>query len=187
MLICGENTQSAGPLCADGAGRAGFTYRRIRRLWPTPPVKTSPAATISRPAIRNPRRRSFVSRARCSIFVSSALLDKSALDALFGNRPGRAREHARNKAPAGGGPCSSRRPARVVGDTLCESEGLPSTRDIDISQCVEPKAIPRLWSGLLQSLRHLRSDGDAASGCRPFQFRDNMDMQTDRLPEGEVN
>ncbi len=113
--------------------------------------------------------------------VSSALLDKSALDALQGI--GReARETLEQSpqavsmfiAPSG----------EVVSDTLCESEGL-LYQDIDISECVEPKQFHDVVG------YYNRFDIFDLTVTRkrlsPIQFLDNMDMQTDRLPESEVS
>src|SRR5256885_7176219 len=72
----------------------------------------------------------------------------------------------------------------ILGDTLCESEGL-LYQDIDIAQCVEPKQFHDVVG------YYNRFDIFELTVTRkrlsPIQFLDNMDMQTDRLPEGEVN
>src|SRR5207342_2033864 len=67
--------------------------------------------------------------------VSSALLDKSALDSLqgLGKEALETLEQSPQAVSMFIGPSGE-----VISDTLCESEGL-LYQDIDIAQCIEPK------------------------------------------------
>jgi len=115
--------------------------------------------------------------------VSSAFLDRSALDALRG--VGRDGLETLDQAPRGVsmviGPSGE-----VMGDILCEAEGL-LYQDIDIAQCVEPKQFHDVVG------YYNRFDIFDLKVTRerlvPIRFSDTASMpeEADGEPAGEIN
>ena len=132
MLICGENTNPLAryALMAQGEQVHVSSYPPV---WPTRP-SNQPGRYDLAAAIRI-RAGAHSFEGKVFNIVSSALLDKSSLDALQGL--GREARDTLEQSPQAVsmfiGPSGE-----VISDTLCESEGL-LYQDIDISQCVEPK------------------------------------------------
>jgi aliphatic nitrilase len=177
MLICGENTNPLArySLMAQGEQVHVSSYPPV---WPTRP-SNQPGRYDLAAAIRI-RAGAHSFEGKVFNIVSSALLDKSAFDAL----PGLGRD-ARDTleqspqavsmfiAPSG----------EVVSDTLCESEGL-LYQDIDISQCVEPKQFHDVVGYYNRfDVFDLKVTRKRLS---PIQFIDGMDTQAGPLPEGEA-
>jgi len=177
MLICGENTNPLArySLMAQGEQVHVSSYPPV---WPTRP-SNQPGRYDLAAAIRI-RAGAHSFEGKVFNIVSSALLDKSALDAL----PGLGRD-ARDTleqspqavsmfiAPSG----------EVVSDTLCESEGL-LYQDIDISQCVEPKQFHDVVGYYNRfDVFDLKVTRKRLS---PIQFIDGMDTEAGPVPEGEA-
>ena len=133
MLICGENTNPLArySLIAQGEQVHVSSYPPV---WPTRP-SNQPGRYDLAAAIRI-RAGAHSFEGKVFNIVSSAFLDKSALDALQGHWPRSAR-NPRAK-PASGVDGSSGHRARSSATRCARSEGL-LYQDIDISQCVEPK------------------------------------------------
>ena len=177
MLICGENTNPLArySLMAQGEQVHVSSYPPV---WPTRP-SNQPGRYDLAAAIRI-RAGAHSFEGKVFNIVSSALLDKSAFDAL----PGLGREARETLeqspqavsmfiAPSG----------EVVSDTLCETEGL-LYQDIDISQCVEPKQFHDVVG------YYNRFDVFDLTVTRkrlsPIRFMDGADTQTGHLPESEA-
>ena len=132
MLICGENTNPLArySLIAQGEQVHVSSYPPV---WPTRP-SNQPGRYDLAAAIRI-RAGAHSFEGKVFNVVSSAFLDKSALDEMKGlDRT--ARETLEQSPQAVSmviGPSGE-----VISDTLCESEGL-LYQEIDIVQCVEPK------------------------------------------------
>jgi len=132
MLICGENTNPLAryTLIAQGEQVHVSSYPPV---WPTRPPGDPGRYDLAAATKIRAGAHSF--EGKLFNIVSSAFLDQSALDALRGL--GREALEILEQAPRGVsmviGPSGE-----VIGDILCEAEGL-LYRDIDISQCVEPK------------------------------------------------
>ena len=144
MLICGENTNPLArySLMAQGEQVHVSSYPPV---WPTCP-SNQPGRYDLAAAIRI-RAGAHSFEGKVFNIVSSALLDKSAFDALQGL--GREAHETLEQSPQAVSMFIAPS-GEVVSDTLCESEGL-LYQDIDISQCVEPKQFHDVV-GLLQSL-----------------------------------
>ena len=132
MLICGENTNPLAryTLIAQGEQVHVSSYPPV---WPTRP--SSEPGRYDLAAATKIRAGAHSFEGKLFNIVSSAFLDRSALDALRG--VGREGLETLEQAPRGVsmviGPSGE-----VMGDILCEAEGL-LYQDIDIAQCVEPK------------------------------------------------
>jgi aliphatic nitrilase len=177
MLICGENTNPLArySLMAQGEQVHVSSYPPV---WPTRP-SNQPGRYDLAAAIRI-RAGAHSFEGKVFNIVSSALLDKSALDAL----PGLGRE-ARDTleqspqavsmfiAPSG----------EVISDTLSETEGL-LYQDIDISQCVEPKQFHDVVGYYNRfDVFDLKVTRKRQS---PIRFMDGIDIPADHAPEGEA-
>jgi aliphatic nitrilase len=132
MLICGENTNPLArySLIAQGEQVHISSYPPV---WPTRP-SNQPGRYDLAAAIRI-RAGAHSFEGKVFNVVSSAFLDKAALDSLA-NLDRSSRETLEQSPQAVSmviGPSGE-----VISDTMCESEGL-LYQDIDISQCVEPK------------------------------------------------
>ena len=132
MLICGENTNPLArySLIAQGEQVHVSSYPPV---WPTRP-SNQPGRYDLAAAIRI-RAGAHSFEGKVFNIVSSALLDKSALDSLqgLGKEALETLEQSPQAVSMFIGPSGE-----VISDTLCESEGL-LYQDIDIAQCVEPK------------------------------------------------
>ena len=132
MLICGENTNPLArySLMAQGEQVHVSSYPPV---WPTRP-SNQPGRYDLAAAIRI-RAGAHSFEGKVFNIVSSALLDKSALDSLqgLGKEALETLEQSPQAVSMFIGPSGE-----VISDTLCESEGL-LYQDIDIAQCVEPK------------------------------------------------
>ena len=132
MLICGENTNPLArySLIAQGEQVHVSSYPPV---WPTRP-SNQPGRYDLAAAIRI-RAGAHSFEGKVFNIVSSALLDKSALDSLqgLGKEALETLEQSPQAVSMVIGPSGE-----VISDTLCESEGL-LYQDIDIAQCVEPK------------------------------------------------
>ena len=132
MLICGENTNPLArySLIAQGEQVHVSSYPPV---WPTRP-SNQPGRYDLAAAIRI-RAGAHSFEGKVFNIVSSALLDKSALDLLqgLGKEALETLEQSPQAVSMFIGPSGE-----VISDTLCESEGL-LYQDIDIAQCVEPK------------------------------------------------
>jgi nitrilase len=132
MLICGENTNPLAryTLIAQGEQVHVSSYPPV---WPTRPSNQPGRYDLAAATKIRAGAHSF--EGKLFNIVSSAFLDRSALDALRG--VGREGLETLEQAPRGVsmviGPSGE-----VLGDILCEVEGL-LYQDIDIAQCVEPK------------------------------------------------
>jgi aliphatic nitrilase len=132
MLICGENTNPLArySLIAQGEQIHISSYPPV---WPTRPPNESGRYDLAAAIRIRAGAHSF--EGKLFNIVASACLDRSLLDALRGLDP--AARETLETSPRGVsmviGPSGE-----VVGDTLCESEGL-LYQDVDIAQCVEPK------------------------------------------------
>jgi len=130
MLICGENTNPLArySLIAQGEQVHVSSYPPV---WPTRP-SNQPGRYDLAAAIRI---RGGAFEGKVFNIVSSAVLDRSALDALQGL--GKEARDTLEQSPQAVsmfiGPSGE-----MIGDCLSESEGL-LYQDIDIAQCVEPK------------------------------------------------
>jgi nitrilase len=132
MLICGENTNPLArySLIAQGEQIHISSYPPV---WPTRP-SNQPGRYDLGAAIRI-RAGAHSFEGKVFNIVSSAVLDKSALDSLQGISED-ARDTLEQSPHAVSmfiGPSGE-----AIGDTLSESEGL-LYQEIDVSQCVEPK------------------------------------------------
>jgi aliphatic nitrilase len=132
MLICGENTNPLArySLIAQGEQVHISSYPPV---WPTRP-SNQPGRYDLAAAIRI-RAGAHSFEGKVFNIVSSAMLDRSALDALQGLSKD-ARDTLEQSPQAVSmfiGPSGE-----AIGDALSEAEGL-LYQDIDISQCVEPK------------------------------------------------
>lgn len=132
MLICGENTNPLArySLIAQGEQVHISSYPPV---WPTRP-SNQPGRYDLAAAIRI-RAGAHSFEGKVFNVVSSAFLDKAALDSLP-NLDRASRETLEQSPQAVSmviGPSGE-----VISDTMCESEGL-LYQDIDVSQCVEPK------------------------------------------------
>lgn len=132
MLICGENTNPLArySLIAQGEQVHISSYPPV---WPTRP-SNQPGRYDLAAAIRI-RAGAHSFEGKVFNVVSSAFLDKAALDSLA-NLDRASRETLEQSPQAVSmviGPSGE-----VISDTMCESEGL-LYQDIDVSQCVEPK------------------------------------------------
>jgi aliphatic nitrilase len=132
MLICGENTNPLArySLIAQGEQVHVSSYPPV---WPTRP-SNQPGRYDLAAAIRI-RAGAHSFEGKVFNIVSSALLDKSALDSLrsLGRDALETLEQSPQAVSMFIGPSGE-----IISDTLCESEGL-LYQDIDIAQCVEPK------------------------------------------------
>ena len=132
MLICGENTNPLArySLIAQGEQVHISSYPPV---WPTRP-SNQPGRYDLAAAIRI-RAGAHSFEGKVFNVVSSAFLDKSALDSLASlDRSSREiLEQSPQAVSMVIGPSGE-----VISDTMCESEGL-LYQDIDVSQCVEPK------------------------------------------------
>lgn len=132
MLICGENTNPLArySLIAQGEQVHVSSYPPV---WPTRP-SNQPGRYDLAAAIRI-RAGAHSFEGKVFNIVSSALLDKSALDLLqgLGKEALETLEQSPQAVSMFIGPSGE-----VISDTLCESEGL-LYHDIDVAQCVEPK------------------------------------------------
>jgi nitrilase len=132
MLICGENTNPLAryTLIAQGEQVHVSSYPPV---WPTRPSGQPGRYDLAAATKIRAGAHSF--EGKLFNIVSSAFLDRSALDALRG--VGREGLETLEQAPRGVsmviGPSGE-----VMGDIQCEAEGL-LYQDIDIAQCVEPK------------------------------------------------
>jgi aliphatic nitrilase len=132
MLICGENTNPLAryALIAQGEQVHVSSYPPI---WPTRPPNESGRYDLAAAIRIRAGAHSF--EGKVFNIVSSACLDRTLFEALRGLEP-EARETL-ELSPRGVsmvlGPTGE-----VIGDTLCETEGL-LYQEIDIAQCVEPK------------------------------------------------
>ena len=132
MLICGENTNPLArySLIAQGEQIHVSSYPPV---WPTRP-SNEPGRYDLASAIRI-RAGAHSFEGKVFNIVSSAVLDKSTLEALRGiDRDALATiEQSPQAVSMVVGPFGE-----VISDTLCESEGL-LYQEVDISLCVEPK------------------------------------------------
>ena len=132
MLICGENTNPLArySLMAQGEQVHVSSYPPV---WPTRP-SNQPGRYDLAAAIRI-RAGAHSFEGKVFNIVSSALLDKSALDSLqaLSKEALEILEQSPQAVSMFIGPSGE-----IISDTLCESEGL-LYQDIDIAQCVEPK------------------------------------------------
>jgi nitrilase len=132
MLICGENTNPLAryALIAQGEQIHVSSYPPV---WPTRPPNESGRYDLAAAIRIRAGAHSF--EGKLFNIVASACLDRSLLDALRGLDP--AARETLETSPRGVsmviGPSGE-----VIGDTLCETEGL-LYQDIDIGLCVEPK------------------------------------------------
>jgi aliphatic nitrilase len=177
MLICGENTNPLArySLMAQGEQVHVSSYPPV---WPTRP-SNQPGRYDLAAAIRI-RAGAHSFEGKVFNIVSSALLDKSALDAL----PGLSRDARETLeqspqavsmfiAPSG----------EVVSDTLSESEGL-LYQDIDIAQCVEPKQFHDVVGYYNRfDVFDLKVTRKRLS---PIRFIDGTDMPAGHWPDGEA-
>ena len=132
MLICGENTNPLAryTLIAQGEQVHVSSYPPV---WPTRPSGEPGRYDLAAATKIRAGAHSF--EGKLFNIVSSAFLDRSALDALRGI----AREGLETLEQAPRGVSMVIGPSgEVIGDILCEAEGL-LYQDIDIAQCVEPK------------------------------------------------
>jgi aliphatic nitrilase len=132
MLICGENTNPLArySLIAQGEQVHISSYPPV---WPTRPSNQRGRYDLAAAIRIRAGAHSF--EGKVFNVVSSAFLDKSALDSLASlDRSSRETlEQSPQAVSMVIGPSGE-----VISDTMCESEGL-LYQEIDVSQCVEPK------------------------------------------------
>ena len=178
MLICGENTNPLArySLIAQGEQVHVSSYPPV---WPTRP-SNQPGRYDLAAAIRI-RAGAHSFEGKVFNIVSSAFLDKSALEALKGL--GREALETLEQSPQAVsmviGPSGE-----VISDTLCESEGL-LYQDIDISQCVEPKQFHDVVG--YYNRFDVFDFNVTRKRLSPIQFLDGTAVSADNLSDNQAN